>query len=183
MDIQAEPTTTETRVNLEDVTEADLKAAGTPQTMADCTPDERLLIWAVRHGDQDEIARLMVKKMFQNGQSAAEILKTVIEIGDEATTRAYIKAVNAQINPVPTVWTYERRLAFYVLGAQAVGYPGLPDELLNSDSTNTLESAIDTIADALIAGMHTLGCPADLSLAKILDYASSYGDEEADGAE
>lgn len=78
----------------------------------------------------------------------------------------------------PPSWTYERRLALHLIGVMGLEYPGLHESLFtNGDSPSALHDTIDALADALIDGMHTLGCPHDLTLAQILDRASSFPTE------
>lgn len=77
-----------------------------------------------------------------------------------------------QASDANDVWTYERRLAMYILGVMAVELPGLRDDLM--DDSNMLTHLIEHVGDALIEGIHTLGCPHDLTLSQILDIASTY---------
>lgn len=79
----------------------------------------------------------------------------------------------------PPSWTYERRLALYVIGAMGLEYPSLDDDVFTDySSPSGLHRLIDVAADALISGMHTLGCPEHLTLAQILSYASDAPDPE-----
>jgi hypothetical protein len=152
----------------------------------DLSPDERLLLGATRDRDKPFAAYTMVRIFREQGKTPAAIVQAVINTGDAELLDNTIKAIN-RLNAFreKPVWTYERRLALHVLGVLGLGFPGLHDDLFtNGSSPSALHDSIDEIADALIDGMHELGCPASLSLAQILDCASSFSHHShKDGAE
>lgn len=109
-------------------------------TVTDLTPDEKLLIAAIRRGDR--------------GAAAVRLARLA-----------------------PPDWTYEQRTALAILGRLAVE-DALADDTLTSGSVDHVEHLIDAMAEALIDALHVLGCPRELTLAQILDRASSFGGAE-----
>jgi hypothetical protein len=84
------------------------------------------------------------------------------------------------VNDQP-VQTYENRAALFILGYLAIEGV-LNDTLIDSPHSNGVGNLADRLGAALLEALHVLGCPRHLSLAQILDYASSYT-PETDGAE
>lgn len=135
----------------------------------------RVLAFAALYKDYKDYARTLTKKLLEDGKSPTEILQMALDAKDKRVLKSFTRAVNKKCYAKKPLWTYERSLALYILGAMAIDYPGLSDDLfkVGGDPSN-LHITIDTVAAALINGMHVLGCPDHLSLAQILDYASSW---------
>lgn len=107
--------------------------------------------------------------MLLTEQEAALI--EAVRSGDRAAADVRLATV------VAPAQTYENRAALYILGyLSIVGV--LNDELIDSPHENGVGVLADRLGEALLEALHVLGCPRELTLAQILDRASSYPTEK-----
>ena len=114
------------------------------------------MIFAYRRNDIDGLAYYMVTQLLEQGNTAAELMQSVLDTGDEKAINAYIKALYrllelepqaSQYQHNPTISPYEHNLAVYIVGNLAF-HQWLPGDLLD-DAGDLIARIADWIADVL----------------------------------